>query len=290
MRCSRAHTHKNGTVLPIVSSPYHLEVSATTGGRRAVQDLIKDTAQTRPIDARTPFKVIVVHEADRLSKEAQQALRRTMEKTAGACRLILCCDEVSRLIEPIRSRACHIRVQAPSDAVIEETMRTVAQKEKFEFPPAFGKKVVELADGNMRKALLILESEHVKGAFTNPTLPDWENAVRSIVTEIVTKQGSDQQKLLNCRMLLYELLAHCIPPHVILLTLLNEIRLAVDGTVATDAAIWAAVYVFSFYLLRIFSFVYLLLFFHQKRIVFPFYQHIIFVNQLFDRYITINSF
>ena len=57
---------------------------------------------------------MVLTEVDRLSKEAQHALRRTMEKYMATCRLILCCNSTSKVIPAIRSRCLGLRVAAPS--------------------------------------------------------------------------------------------------------------------------------------------------------------------------------
>lgn len=54
-------------------------------------------------------------EAENLSKDAQHALRRTMEKYASTCKIILCCESSSQIIDPLRSRCMIIRVPAPSD-------------------------------------------------------------------------------------------------------------------------------------------------------------------------------
>ena len=55
-------------------------------------------ARSRPIDSKGKkgFKVLVLSEVDRMSREAQHSLRRTMEKYSAACRLVLCCNNASR--------------------------------------------------------------------------------------------------------------------------------------------------------------------------------------------------
>ena len=60
---------------------------------------LQEMARSRPIDSagQRGFKVLVLDEVDRLSKDAQHSLRRTMEKYSAACRLVLCCNNVSKV-------------------------------------------------------------------------------------------------------------------------------------------------------------------------------------------------
>ena len=59
--------------------------------------------------------VVVIHEADSLTRDAQAALRRTMEKYMTNMRLILCANSTSKLIAPIRSRCLLMRGAAPGE-------------------------------------------------------------------------------------------------------------------------------------------------------------------------------
>lgn len=98
-----------------------------------IQELLKEIAQTQQVDlnAKQRFKgefrrlisrrllnghsVVIINEADSLSRDAQAALRRTMEKYMTNMRIILCANSTSRLIAPIKSRCLLMRVPAPSN-------------------------------------------------------------------------------------------------------------------------------------------------------------------------------
>jgi len=56
---------------------------------------------------------VVINEADSLTRDAQAALRRTMEKYMANIRLILCANSTSKLIAPIKSRCLLMRVAGP---------------------------------------------------------------------------------------------------------------------------------------------------------------------------------
>ena len=110
--------------------------------RSVVQEVLKEIAQTQQVDlnAKKRFKgksifsyslyehdngnardwqrwilVVIINEADLLSRDAQSALRRTMEKYTASLRVILCANSTSKIIGPIRSRCLLLRVGAPTE-------------------------------------------------------------------------------------------------------------------------------------------------------------------------------
>lgn len=60
---------------------------------------VQDMAKSRPINMKGQrgFKMLILNETDRLSAQAQHSLRRTMEKYSASCRLVLCCNNVSKV-------------------------------------------------------------------------------------------------------------------------------------------------------------------------------------------------
>ena len=74
----------------------NLELNASDErGIDIVRTKVKDFARTKAIND-APFKIIFLDECDALTRDAQHALRRTMETTVGTCRFILSCNYSSK--------------------------------------------------------------------------------------------------------------------------------------------------------------------------------------------------
>ncbi|KAK0542571.1 Replication factor C (RF-C) subunit [Tilletia horrida] len=238
----------------IVSSNYHLELTPSDAGnydRLVIQDILKEIAQTQTVDiaARHRFKAVVINEADALSRDAQSALRRTMEKYMGNLRLILCANSTSKIIAPIRSRCLLMRVGAPNLAEMGTVLRFVAQKERFAVSDSAVERIYADSKGNMRKALLVLEAlrmqsssgaKELSGDNISIAAPDWETYAHATADAIIKTQTPEQ--LLVVRGMLYELLVHCIPPSLILKTILERLVVRVDDVIRPSLVEKAAMF------------------------------------------------
>ena len=97
-------------------------------GINVIRERIKTFARTRSLGEQ-PFKILVLDEADNMTSDAQQALRRTMEKYTETCRLILICNYSSKIIEPIQSRCAPFRFTQLSDEYIKDRLNYVEEME-----------------------------------------------------------------------------------------------------------------------------------------------------------------
>lgn len=152
--------------MTVFSSNYHIEINPSDVGiydRVVVQEIIKELAQTQQVDkSKKVFKVAVILEADRLSKDAQHALRRTMEKYSSNLRLILCCNTTGRVIGPIKSRCLLIRVPGLEEGDMGRVIAGVCQRESLRVSETVAANIARESSGNMRKALLLLEASATK--------------------------------------------------------------------------------------------------------------------------------
>lgn len=219
-----------------IASNYHLEVNPSDVGiydRVVIQELIKTVASAQQLDTsgQREFKVVILTEVDKLTKDAQHALRRTMEKYMSTCRLILCANSTSKVIPAIRSRCLGVRVAAPSVEQIVQVLQNVCKKEGLCLPLDLAKRIAEKSNRNLRRALLMCEACKVQQYPFTPqqdiSVPDWETFLKETASKIVEEQSP--RRLLEVRERIYELLTHCIPPEVIFKGLLKELVSNCDG-------------------------------------------------------------
>jgi replication factor C subunit 3/5 len=241
-----------------IASNYHIEVNPGDAGiydRFVVQDLIKEMAAYSPLTmggaaagGAGAFKVVLLSEVDRLSKEAQAALRRTMEKYSASCRLILVATSPSKVIEPVRSRCLGVRVSAPTQQEIMAVLTATCAKEGLSLPLPVAAKVAAQSGRNLRRALLMLEAARVTAYPFNPAAPvapmDWERYCAALAADVLREQSP--RALLTARTKVYDLLVNCIPADVVIKRVLAALLEKLPGPAweATkhELAHWAAHY------------------------------------------------
>jgi len=125
-------------------------------GIDVVRNNIKNFAKTLSFNA--PFKVIFLDESDALTADAQQALRRTMEKYTQTTRFILSCNYSSRIIEPIQSRCVVYRFKSLAAADITNKLTEISKLENISLDEEGLKAIIYISEGDLRKAINVLEA------------------------------------------------------------------------------------------------------------------------------------
>lgn len=131
-------------------------------GINVVRNTISNIAGTQP-EGDHDFRIIFLDEADALTSDAQNSLKRTMEKNTDNCRFILSCNHSSKLIPEIQSRCAIYRFGRLNNKAITETINYIIQHKKLQISSEGIKALLYAADGDMRKAINILQSASLAG-------------------------------------------------------------------------------------------------------------------------------
>ncbi len=136
----------------------YLELNASDErGINVVREKVKSFARTKSL-GNVPFKVIFLDEADALTPEAQQALRRTMENYSSSCRFLLSCNYSSKIIDPIQSRCAIFKFKLLEKKDIEKILQRIAERENLTIDPNAVEIIYEGSEGDCRRAVNIMQS------------------------------------------------------------------------------------------------------------------------------------
>lgn len=105
-----------------------------------------------------PYKIIVLDEADSMTADAQSALRRTMENYSNVTRFCLICNYVTRVIDPLASRCSKFRFKSLDESNAMGRLQEIAKLENVPHQDGSLQRILEISDGDMRKAITLLQS------------------------------------------------------------------------------------------------------------------------------------
>ncbi len=126
-------------------------------GIDVVRETVKTFARVKSI-GEIPFKIMILDEADNMTSDAQQALRRTMERYTETCRFIMCANYSGKIIEPIQSRCAPFRFSYLPRKEQDEYLNQIAEKEKIKLTVDGLDAIFEVCGGDLRKAINTLQA------------------------------------------------------------------------------------------------------------------------------------
>jgi len=149
---------------------FFLELNASDErGIDVIRNKVKEFARTI-VSSSVPFKVILLDEADNMTADAQQALRRTMELYTESTRFILACNYLSKIIDPIQSRTALFRFYPLKKEDVVSRLEFIAKEEKVEYDEKALETIYDVTMGDMRKAINTLQAASAYGKVTIETV------------------------------------------------------------------------------------------------------------------------
>jgi len=159
-------TGKTSTILACAKELYSakefnsmvLELNASDDrGINVVRGQILNFASTRTI-FNSGFKLVILDEADAMTQDAQNALRRIIEKFTDNVRFCLICNYLSKIIPALQSRCTRFRFGPLDPEQILPRLEQVCKEESVHVTTDGKEALMRLSQGDMRKVLNILQS------------------------------------------------------------------------------------------------------------------------------------
>ncbi|CAN6698607.1 unnamed protein product [Malus baccata var. baccata] len=238
-------------VVPLTSSPHHVElnVQLEPNARYALMGLVREinndnelAPEVSSINFKANHKVMVLYGVDK-AEHIQHLIKWIMDCYSDACKLILCCENDSGVIESVKNRCKVIKVDAPVTHEIMEVLIQIARKEEFDLPMSLANKIANKSKQNLRKAIMGLEAckaHNYPFGEEQPIPLGWEEVVQELASEILADPSP--KRLFFIRGKFQKLLIDFVHPKLILLKLVEQFLKEVDASSKRELYYWHAYY------------------------------------------------
>lgn len=211
----------------VVASRYHYQFNPHNQNlydRTLLQLFIKEITSYKVVSAK--YRIIIIDDADLLTVEAQESLRKIVERYIRTCRFIFIDNREGKLIEPLHSRCAHVNIITPTNQQIDQIIRYTAANEKIELEDTIYQQICNLAGRDLSKALQLLEkiiltNNDDSGPVLNVSNYDPVYQQCEDVIMLLIKGSNLATTMDSVRTILYKMINYCVDSRKIIQILME---------------------------------------------------------------------
>ena len=184
------------TKIVIKQSKNHIIIEPNSNGfdKYLIQEIIHSYAKSEVLNIikkNNNFKIVIINKIDNLSYIAQASLRRTMEKYSDTCKFILVSEQLTKVIEPIRSRCILFRISLPTNIQIIETILYICNNENIKIKYKDLMNILYKSDNKISNTIWLLDMYKYNINYDN----NWINIIEDIVILILKTKNNNCNNL-----------------------------------------------------------------------------------------------
>lgn len=169
----------------------YVEVNASDDRRlETVRTMIKNIAQSGTIgDA--PFRMMLLDEMDGMTTDAQNALKRIMERYSSNIRFIITCNDRNKIIFALQSRCANYHFKPLSNVAVMEVLTKILQAEGINrFSQDELQSFIYAMNGDMRRAITELQAAKASNTTLKKQIEINLDDYKKLLIQITNKNGN----------------------------------------------------------------------------------------------------
>lgn len=201
----------NKVNIEFIETPWHYEINLYEYGhydKYIITEFFKYILSFKNINLN--YKLVVLHHFDKITRVAQLALRRIIEKSHEVGRFILCCENIGNIDKPLLSRFESVRVPKPKECDIREFIRIKTKSKKMSIEHE--NEIVLYTNRSIYAVNLLLENYFICGKINKDILLSKEDILKQILIEI---NKPNLESIITIREIAYKYLLLNLKPYEI---------------------------------------------------------------------------
>lgn len=191
-----------------------IEVNASDDRRlENVRTTIKNVAQSGTIgDA--PFRIMLLDEMDGMTTDAQNALKRIMERYASNIRFIITCNDRNKIIFALQSRCANYHFKPLSNESVLEVLQSILKEEEINrFSQDELDSFIYAMNGDMRRAITELQAAKASNSSLKTQIDTGLDEYRELIMKITNNNNTSLTAIHNLLHNGYSIREICVGLH-----------------------------------------------------------------------------